>query len=664
MKKAVALLLILFLFFPFCRGLTASAETSWTVFVYLCGSDLESDSSLGSEDIEEMMDAETGSNVRFVLESGGALEWANGIEASVLERYEICSGDAWLVDSCPAASMADSGTLTDFLNWGLSAYPADRTALILWNHGSGSINGVCFDELYDYESLLLRELDTALKKVPALSIRPLDFIGFDACLMGTLETAAVVSPYARYLVASEETEPGSGWDYAAFGKALTGRPKCSGAEIGELICDSFYNSCNEKGCAGSATLAVVDLGKVPALCTALDAYAEDLYRAADNSAALTSFVRNIRNVDNYGGNNRSEGYTNMIDLGGLIDAGTSWSSHAQEALRALDEAVLYQRKGRDHSRASGLSVYYPLRIQGSEELGIFRDVCVSAYYLGLVDRIAYGFANAGGISEYDNSALVSAKDTILSGSFPASPDTIPDSQWYGETDWESSGESQAISFDVEPFLDEDGTYGFALSEEGLRNTASVQAVLYLLSDDYEDAVCLGYSTDILADWDRGEFCDNFDGYWFALQDGQMLSVNLVEECDGYDLFTAPILLNDEETNLRFVWDYEQDEVYILDLWDGIMDSGASARAGKMPEAGDIIVPIFDSFSLDSDEEYEKYYYGDEYEYEGDGSLLFDLLYDGDYLYGFCIDDIYGDYFLTDFVSFTVDGEDVYFDDSF
>ena len=36
-------------------------DGTWTVFVYLCGSDLESDGGMGTDDLEEMMSAENGS---------------------------------------------------------------------------------------------------------------------------------------------------------------------------------------------------------------------------------------------------------------------------------------------------------------------------------------------------------------------------------------------------------------------------------------------------------------------------------------------------------------------------------------------------------------------------------------------------------------------------
>ena len=43
-----------------------------------------------------------------------------------------------------------------------------------------------------------------------------DFVGFDACLMATYEMAAHMASYADYMVASEELEPGIGWNYQGW----------------------------------------------------------------------------------------------------------------------------------------------------------------------------------------------------------------------------------------------------------------------------------------------------------------------------------------------------------------------------------------------------------------------------------------------------------------
>ena len=302
-------------------------DGTWTVFVYLCGSDLESDGGMAAMDMEEMASASTDDNVRFVVETGGAGSWDNDVSADELGRYVICGGETELVDSEPNANMGDSTTLSDFLKWGVGEYPAANMGLILWDHGGGSISGVCYDENASYDSLLLKELDAALCSVRGEMTEPFEFIGFDACLMGTVETANLMAPHANYMVASEETEPGYGWDYVAIGDYLAENPAADGAELGQVICDSFYAGCVEIGSGEEATLSVVDLSRIGDVTSAFDAYAADLYEQTQDGSDFSVIAREVEQADNYGGNNRSEGYTNMVDLAGIVEAGKDRSDH-------------------------------------------------------------------------------------------------------------------------------------------------------------------------------------------------------------------------------------------------------------------------------------------------------------------------------------------------
>ena len=634
MKKTIALLIALVLCMNFCASAFAAGD--WTVFVYLCGSDLESERSLASQNMRQMIDAYTNANVRFVVQTGGAYHWDNGASSDDLDRYLVTGGRMELVDRQPLASMGDVDTLTDFLRWGLGTYPSAHVGLILWDHGSGSINGVCFDEMEDDESLLLTDIQEALSRVQSLLPGGFDFVGFDACLMGTVETAAMLAPYARYMVASEELVPGSGWDYEAMGRYMNAYPYADGADLGRAICDSYYQRCAANNRAERATLSVTDLSRIDALRTAFDAYAKDLVAATEEDADFAPIARAIAAADNFGGNNHSEGYTNMIDLGGLIAAGDSWSFHAREVRDALDSMILYQVLGPQHYRASGLSVYYPLEVQGSIELSIFKDVCISAWYLELVNKVAYGFASGGNWDEYDGSL-----------------------DWDWDDTAQEYGESAAISFEAEPWVDENGTYSFILTEEALYNTESVEAMVYLIAEEEEDYICIGYTSDILEDWEYGIFEDNFDGYWFALPDGQSLCVYLVDQYDGYDVFTSPVSVNGEEKNLRFAWDYTTGEVQILDLWDGISTNGIASRPGESLKPGDRIIPLYDAYSMYSDDEIS--YYGAEYVWRDGDALYFELLPDGDYLYSFCINDIYGGSYVTDCVEFFIEDGDIMYD---
>ena len=99
-------------------------------------------------------------------------------------------------------------------------------------------------------------------------------------------------------------------------------------------------------------------------------------------------------------------------------------------------------------------------------------------------------------------------------------------------------------------------------------------------------------------------------------------------------------------------------MYILDIWDGVDASGAVARSGYDLQPGDVITPLYDAYSLDNGEEFRSS--GSEYRYDGDDRLSFEWLPDGDYLYRFCINDIYGNYLLTDAVKFAVEDGEIYF----
>ena len=180
-------------------------DGSWTIFVYLCGTDLESDGGAGTGDLEEMCAAASSDKVRFVVQTGGTSQWQNNYITSGSGRYIIQDNDVVALDEFEARNMGDPATLADFLKWGVQEYPAEHMGVIFWNHGGGSISGVCFDELNDNDSLSIREIDSALYTVFESMTDRFEFIGFDACLMGTVETANILASYSRYMIGSQET---------------------------------------------------------------------------------------------------------------------------------------------------------------------------------------------------------------------------------------------------------------------------------------------------------------------------------------------------------------------------------------------------------------------------------------------------------------------------
>ena len=619
---------------------------TWTIFIYLCGTDLESDGGMGTDDIDEMLGATVSDHVRFVIQTGGTSQWnTSDVDDSVIQRFLISDGVMEKVDEKPLASMGTTDSLTDFLVWGLNDFKSDKMGLVMWNHGGGSISGVCFDEMYDNDSIDLMELDNALSECAATYNRRFKFIGFDACLMGTVEVANVLATYADYMYGSEETEPGSGWDYKAIGDYLAENPDADGADLGKEVCDSFLAACEAQNDDELTTLSVIDLSKIDELLTNFNVFAKNMYEAGQDSSNIAEMVRGIQSADNYGGNNKTEGYTNMVDMGGIIDACSSFADGADATKKSLDSAVVYQVTGSTHPNASGLSMYYPLSIQGSNELSIFEKISVSPYYLSFVDRQNKTGATDDCFEDYDEEQFFEDDGNWEYG-------TSDDSYWNYLDNYEQTGESSYITFTTEPEVDDDGVFGFQLDENGINNAAGVYALVYTLSEDGNDLIELGETVDVNGDWSTGKFSDNFDGYWLSLSDGQNIATYVVEETEDYVVYTSPILLNGDETNLRMKQYYDDGRVEVEGAWDGISEDGVASRDIIKLKSGDAITPCYYAYDINTDEEFE--YEGEEFKVSGTLEIGYDMMYVGEYRYSFCIDDIYGDYYISDHVEFSID----------
>lgn len=246
-----------------------SKEDTWVVYWYLCGSDLESNYGAATADLNEMMQVKLPENVKVVIQTGGASKWQNDqVKTDRIQRYEYSGDTLTLKDETEQASMGDPETLKGFLNYAEENYPADHKMLLFWNHGGGSVSGVSFDENYEMDSLVLDELSAVMKDVYG-DKKPFEVVGFDTCLMATVDTANVFQNYASYMVASEETEPGNGWLYSGWLSKLAKNPAMNGAELGKEICDSFKQGCKQAGTDAEITLSVTDLSKTPAIIEAL-----------------------------------------------------------------------------------------------------------------------------------------------------------------------------------------------------------------------------------------------------------------------------------------------------------------------------------------------------------------------------------------------------------
>lgn len=639
-----------------------SDDGRWTVFVYMCGSDLESKQASATDDISEMLYGSSSDRVRYVIQTGGSDCWHNyGISAEKTQRYVVSEGEIICVDEFADGNMGGVESLSDFLNWGIENYASEKMGVVMWNHGGGSITGVCFDEKNNFDSLSLAEIDTALTSVYSKMTDKFEFIGFDACLMATVETANMLVPHAEYMFASQQTEAGYGWDYTAVTSFLEENTDADGAALGKAVADSFYESCTYLGEDANTTFSITDLSKIDALVTAVNTASEEMFEASKIPAKLSVMVKGITSARNYGGNNKSEGYTNMVDLGGMMKNISGVVPSAEKVAEAVNDAVVYSINGENEKGSTGLSIYYPLSVQGNQELDVFRNICVSPYYMTFVDKIAYG--SAGGMLEnYSGDDIwLSPVTDFWNALFDDSGYWI-DSDYGGTENMTFADDTFLIRYEYAPHFDSNGIYTFTLTEESLYNVNGIYCSVYLA--DYADdgyLYELGIDNYVDVDWDSGVVKDFFDGYWYMLGDGQILAMYIVEETDEYDIFTSPVLLNGERTNLRIRLNYYEDDydINITGAWDGIDEYGQADKTVTKLAEGDIITPVYYTYNFDG--EYIDEFCGDEYVYNGDNTIYEDILPSAEYDYAFVIDDIFGSSYYTDYVTFEVDENgDIYF----
>ena len=561
---------------------SAGAEgESWAVYWYLCGSDLESNGGFATMDLSEMMEVELPENVNVVIETGGASVWQNDeVDPSKLQRWLYNSEGLQLLEESETANMGDAQTLYEFLDFASTNYPADRVAVTFWNHGGGSVSGAAFDELHGLDSLDLAEMYQAFDAVwPADKDDPaLELIGFDTCLMATVDVAAVFQNFAKYLVASEEVEPANGWLYSSWLGALAEDPTMDGARLGRAICDSYYEGCEAVGTQDQTTLSLTDLRKLTPLLDAYETFGQEaLAAAAEDPAFFAELGRAAAQSENYGGNTREQGYTNMVDLGDLARKSSDLLDSAQAVTDALSDCVLYQVGGIYRAQASGLSCYYSYN-GDTDDLDAYTRVGTGQAFKSL-----YTYELTGQLDEsevQDLPGIQELQDVV----------TLKDVNW-----------------DDAPLdLNDDGNAVLTLGPQANDVLTSIGFSLMYVDEENDQMLYLGTDNDMTADWDNGVFYDNFRGVWGAI-DGHIVYMELSYEGDDYNLYSVPILLNDEEYNLQVAYNFTDEAWSILGAAKGLdADSGMASKELRLLEAGDKITTIWMAASYSGDDDFEMY----------------------------------------------------------
>ena len=610
-----------------------AGDGSWAVYWYLCGSDLETNGGFATTDLSEMMEVQLPENVNVVIQTGGAAVWQNDqMDPEKLQRWLYNSEGLQLIEEQDTANMGDAQTLYEFLAFANENYPADKVAVTFWNHGGGSVSGAAFDELHGLDSLDLAEMYQAFDAVwPADAEHPaLELVGFDTCLMATVDVASTFQNFAKYLVASEEVEPGNGWLYSGWLGALAENTDMDGAALGTAICDTYYQGCEAVGTQDQTTLSVTDLSRLEPLLEAYESFGQEaLAAAAEDPGFFAELGRAAARSENYGGNTREQGYTNMVDLGHLARQ-TAWMlPSAQRVCDALTDCVIYQVGGPYRAEATGLSCYYSYN-GDVDDLNGYITVGESTAFKHL-----YAYELTGELAE-DGVEYLSSLDI----------GELPERVTLADMDWDGAPLD----------LDDEGTSFLTLGPEANDVLAGIGFSLFYVDEAGDQMLLLGTDNDLTADWENGVFYDNFRGVWGAL-DGHLVYMELSFEGEDYNLYSVPILLNGEAYNLQVAYDFTAEEWSILGASQGLDESGMASKELRLLAEGDVITTIWKAAIFTGDDDFEMYA-AEELTVTADTAFGEAPLFDGSYSMVFEMWDAAGNYACSDAVTFDCAGGEI------
>lgn len=589
-----------------------------TIMVYMCGTDLESKYGMATADLNEMKNATIADNINIIVYTGGCNQWKDStISSTVNQIYKVESGKLICLEKDMGnAAMTKPENLTSFIQYCTSNYPANRNELILWDHGGGSITGYGYDEKNRVSgSMTLAGINTALKNAGTT----FDFIGFDACLMATVENGLMLTNYADYMIASEETEPGVGWYYTNWLTKLSNDTSMATIEIGKNIVDDFVDVCAQKCQGQQTTLSVVDLAELEATVPSeLSEFAKDT-----NSMIQNNDYKAVSTARNGA---REFARSSNIDQVDLVDFAMNLDTKSGEELAdALKGCVKYNRTSTNMTNAYGLSIYFPYKKAGKvpQVVNTYQSIGMDDEYSKCIQEFASLEANGQVTASSSYSAPnVSGNlggilgQMIISGLGDGSIDlgtlaSLASGRAMSQDDQDAYIAANSFNADNLIWLMDGNTYKMTLPEDQWSLVTDLE--LNVFYDDGEGYIDLGVDNVFDLD-DDGQLIGEYDMTWFGI-DGQVVAFYHLDtiESDGVTTITSyvPAYLNGERVRLLVVFDNEHPDGYLVGANTDYNNGETEAIAKNVTElnAGDKIDFICDYYSYDGTY-LDSYYLGD------------------------------------------------------
>jgi len=366
---------------------------SWTLMYYISGAGALT--AQVEQDLQEIATVGSGDGVNLVC------QYASRKPNTSTKRFRMLRGARDHEQSLDSAAPGTPATLLEFLNWSANQFPAQRFGLMILGHGSGwepedivgpeasvedfktryaldMINGrevsflfrttakTVFEELLQQRAVLVHditghsldsvELEQCLRTAgDFFGGRKLEFVGFDACLMGCIEVAVALQACVKFVVASSQLEPSRGWPHESVAALFRAAPDASTEDL-LIQLPQIYVASYKFPVMDGLTLSVVDSSKLDGLIDVMAKLSAKM--EGQVSGWKVPFLLTLEETLLY--------KMDLWDMGCLCDGlsrqeGSAWFRDELLAVRREIGNTLasFLSAGKPVDRATGLSLYVP-----------------------------------------------------------------------------------------------------------------------------------------------------------------------------------------------------------------------------------------------------------------------------------------------------------------
>jgi Clostripain family len=240
--------------------MSKKTKKDWTIMVYMAGdNNLSEDMVTGLMGMKKCLEATFNANVAFLAYyDTGALSFPT-VKCDFTKETNGKGSDDFFVQNSNLNLLptitADQNEKTSetsiyrFVKWCVNErnHKAENYALIFSGHGDGFQEASFLRDDHPFGFLTIPGLQRVLKAVTKKLLgKNLSILGFDSCVMSTLEVAYEMSDVADILISSQGFVPNAGWDY---GRVVEKLSKKSGGGIKlskEVVTRVFVKSFIEK----------------------------------------------------------------------------------------------------------------------------------------------------------------------------------------------------------------------------------------------------------------------------------------------------------------------------------------------------------------------------------------------------------------------------------